>query len=182
SLQRHELEGRLLEVDVDGESKGRYVLKDVQLHPVSGNALHVDFTQISMEKTMRSITHVACHGTPVGLELGGVLEHLLREVEIECLPMALIDTLHIDISGLNIGDTILVGDIPLPEGIVVLTAPDIAVVSVLAPRVRTDTEVAEDLAAESAENDAPAGKAPAGKAPAGKAPAGKAAPGKGTAG
>lgn len=148
SLRRHELEGHLLEVEVDGESKGKYVLKDVQYHPVSGKVLHVDFVEIAMGKTMRSTTPIVCTGTPAGLELGGVLEHLLREVEIECLPSALIDSLHIDISGLNIGDSVSVGDIDTPEGVEILTAADIAIVSVSAPRVKS--EEAEGEAAEGA--------------------------------
>lgn len=148
SLRGHGLEGRLLDVEVDGESHGQYVLKDVQHHPVTGSVLHVDFVEIAMGKLMRSATQIVFEGAPAGVEAGGVVEYLLREVEIECLPKNLVESIVVDISGLDIGDALTVGDLDLPAGVELTTAPDIAIISVSAPRVRQDDEEGEGAAAE----------------------------------
>ncbi len=141
SLRGHGLEGRLLDVDVDGDAQGKYVLKDVQYHPVSGKVLHVDFVQIAMGKRMRSSTPIHFEGSPAGVEAGGVVEYLVRDVEIECLPKDLVESLTIDVSDMNIGDSLSVGDLALPEGVDITTSADIAIISVSAPRVRvTDDE------------------------------------------
>lgn len=140
SLRGHGLEGRLLEVEVDGDSHGKYVLKDVHYHPVSGKVMHVDFVQIALNKRMRSTTQIIFIGTPAGIEAGGIVEYHLREVEIECLPKDLVDSLRIDVAGLNIGDSLSVEDLALPEGVKITTAAGIAIVSVSAPRLRAAEE------------------------------------------
>ncbi|MFT5240147.1 MAG: large subunit ribosomal protein L25 [Candidatus Promineifilaceae bacterium] len=140
SLRGHGLEGRLLDVEVSGEDVGKFVLKDIQRHPVSGTVLHVDFVEVVMGHKMRSTTQLSFDGTPKGTEAGGVVEILLRDVEIECLPKNLIETLHIDISDLDIGDALTVGDIILPDDIEITTSADIAIISVSAPRVKTAAE------------------------------------------
>ena len=155
SLRGHGLEGRLLDVEVSGKDVGKYVLKDIQRHPVSGKVLHVDFVEVVMGHKMRSTTQLSFDGTPKGTEAGGVVEILLRDVEIECLPRHLIETLHIDISDLDIGDALTVGDIVLPADIEITTAADIATISVSAPRVKEADEE------EGAEAETPEGEEPA---------------------
>lgn len=136
--------------DLDGgESvKGRTVLvKDVQRHPVRGDLMHADFFEIDARKTITVSVAIHLEGTPVGVSLdGGVLDHALREVELDCLPRAIPESLELDVSQMGLGESLHVSDIPLPDGVEMRTNDELSVVSVVAPRV-------EEAAAEVAEGE-----------------------------
>jgi large subunit ribosomal protein L25 len=112
-------------------------------------------------------------GEAIGVHEGGVIEHHLREIEIECLPGDVPDAIEIDITDLRIGDLARVADLTAPEGVTVLTDPDTPVISVVTPaalRVEADLSVPGEAPAE---GEAPAAEAPAeaAEAPAAEAPA-----------
>ncbi len=135
-LRRHQSENMILDVSVDGAPAAKALLREVQHDTLTGAVLHADFTMISMTEKLAVNVAVTLKGEPVGVEQqDGVLEQMLHELEVEGLANDIVDQLEVDVSGLSIGDSLLAGDVPLPSGLVLLTAEDIAVATVLAPRV-----------------------------------------------
>ncbi|MBI5167747.1 MAG: 50S ribosomal protein L25 [candidate division NC10 bacterium] len=110
------------------------ILKEVQRDPIKGTLLHADFLEVSLEKKIRVKVLLHLEGEPIGVKAkGGLLEHILREVEIECLPTSIPDAVRVDVSGLDIGDFIHVKDIPEREGIRVVEDPEQVVVTIRVP-------------------------------------------------
>ena len=117
----------------DGEKK-LALLKDYQVDPVSRELLHTDFFEVSLTETIRVTVHVVAVGEPVGVKRdAGILQRALREVEIECLPDKIPGKIEIDISKLELGQSVHVSDLKFEEGIKVLTDPGDVIVTVLAP-------------------------------------------------
>ena len=183
----------LIDLAVAGRSDlaGKVVLvKELQRHPVRGSLLHADFYEVDLTKTIEVSVRIHVVGTAAGVALdGGILDQALRELEIECLPRAIPDQIDMDVSALMIGESIHVRELVLPEGVKLLSDPDLSVVSVVAPAAEIVPEVAAAEVAPVVEGEAPpegAEGAPAtGKAAApatGKAaaPATKGAPTKGS--
>lgn len=119
------------------------IVKDYQIDPVMGNLLHVDFQEISATQAIRVMVHVVIKGEAIGVKRdNGVLQHGLREIEIECLPDKIPGHIDVDVTNLGLGQSVHVRDLKLEEGIKVLTDPD----EVLA----TVTAVKEEVAAPAA--------------------------------
>jgi large subunit ribosomal protein L25 len=139
-----------LTVHRDGEEMVKTVMvKDLQFHPVSGRYLHVDLLRISMEKAIRVEVPITLHGEAPGVKVGGgILEHVLREVEVECLPAAIPEALVGDISLLQIGDSIHVKDLEAIEGVRILENPEILVASVAPPEKEEEVAPVEAAPAE----------------------------------
>lgn len=117
----------------DGTSK-LALMKDYQIDPIKGELLHADFFEVSLTEKVKVSVHVSIVGEPVGVKRdGGILQYLLREIEVECLPDRIPSHIKLDISNLEIGQSLHVGDIKLEEGIKVITDPDEVVVNVVAP-------------------------------------------------
>ena len=117
-----------------GEETRKAMLKDLMVDPVSGFYLHADFYEISMDKEITVDMPVTILNTPIGVtEEGGFLQHIRRNVTVSCLPDSLIDSLDVDVSEMNIGDTVHIRDIEFPEGITCLEESHLTVVVVSAP-------------------------------------------------
>ena len=150
-LHKHGRENLILDLTIDGGNARRVFLKEIQHDPVRGDVLHADFVEISMTRKMRVGIPTRLMGEPLGVsQQGGVLEHVLREIDVECLPTDLIDSIDVDVSALEIGDTLLVRDLKVDPKLTVLTGPDVAVATVAAPR-KEEEVVAEVAAVEGAE-------------------------------
>lgn len=139
-------QGSVVTVKVENQADYPAMIKDVQYHPVRGHIIHVDFQGISLTKKMRTVVPIVLEGTAEGIKEGGTIQHQLRELEVECLPQALPDSIVAEISHLGLGETLFVRDLKVPEDVAVLTDEDELVVTVLAPR--TETEEEEEEAAE----------------------------------
>ena len=100
-----------------GEETKKVMLKEIMMDPVKNTFLHADFYEISMDKEVTVDIPVRLVNTPKGVTDGGFLQHIRRELTVSCLPDKLIDSLDIDVSGLDIGDTIHIQDIKLPDDI-----------------------------------------------------------------
>ena len=110
------------------------LLKDYQLDPIKGELLHTDFFEVSLTETVRVTVHVITVGEPIGVKRdAGLLQHALREVEIECLPDKIPGKVEIDIAKLELGQSLHVSDLKFEEGIKVLTDPGDVIVTVVAP-------------------------------------------------
>ena len=145
-------ENVLVELEIVGEGSGRTALvQEVQHAPVGGDIRHVDFHAISMDEMIQAEVPLEATGTAVGVKtFGGLLEQSLRALAIECLPANLPDRITVDISQLNIGDSIHVRDIQFPQGVTPKVQPDLTAFSVVAPVVEEEPVVPEAEAAAAA--------------------------------
>lgn len=137
----------LLDLKIQGEkAPQKCVIKDIQLDPVSGEIIHVDLMGVTMGEKLTVTVPIVLTGTPTGVKLGGILEHLVREINVECLPRHIPESIEVDISELGIGDSLHIYDIKA-ENIEILDAKDETVVHVTAPKavVETVEEVSEEL-------------------------------------
>jgi len=117
-----------------GEETRKAMLKDLMVDPVSGAYLHADFYEISMDKEITVDIPVTLVNIPIGVtEEGGFLQHIRRDITVSCLPDKLIDSLELDVSGLDIGDTIHIRDIEFPEGLTCAEDSHLTVAVVSAP-------------------------------------------------
>ena len=127
-------ENVIIKLHIDG-LKGKntqtVIVKEVQKDPVRDHILHVDFQEISLTETLNVRVPVASKGESIGVKQEeGVLQHVLWEVEIECLPTNIPEKIEVDISSLKTGESLHVKDIPLPEGIKILEDPETVVFGV----------------------------------------------------
>ncbi len=130
------------------------MIKELQVEPLSRAFLHADFYEISMDHELTLEIPLHFVGKPVGVENGGELQHVKRELRVSCLPTKLPDFIEVDISGLDIGDSFKVKDIAPIDGVTVLDHGDASIAAVTAVRVTKVT--AEEEAAAAAETGEPA--------------------------
>ena len=137
-----------LKVKDDSKAKGRpCMIKELQQDPVKGDIIHIDFNEISLTKAIKVNVSVVTKGESAGVKHeGGSLEHILWEIEIECLPTAIPKNIEIDVTALKIGDSIHIKDIVFPAGVKVLADADAVVLSVAAP-------MKEEVAVEAVEGE-----------------------------
>ncbi|MEC9362159.1 MAG: 50S ribosomal protein L25/general stress protein Ctc [Pseudomonadota bacterium] len=150
----------LLTLKLDGTEQ-QVVLKDLQRHPVSGYATHADFQRVQADKLLRM--HVPLHfkgetvapGVKTG---GGIVEHHLNQVEVECLPKDLPEYIEVDLSSMQVNESIHLSELTLPQGVTLLELKhdnDQSVVSIHLPRAAIEEEApAADAPAEGAAADA----------------------------
>jgi large subunit ribosomal protein L25 len=187
-------ENLLVDLSVDKDAKARRLalVKEVQHYALTGKVVHIDFHEISETEKVTVMVPVEPVGEAVGVKTGGgVLEHVLHKIKVRCLPKDLPEAIHVDVSALEIGKAVHIGDIKPPAGVELLGDKHISVLAVAAPITEAEEAAATEAAAapgevemikekkEEGEGAAPAaGKAPAA---AGKAPAAGAAADKGAA-
>lgn len=149
-LKGHASENLIVDLEVAGEKQHKVLLKEVQHHPVTGNVIHADFYEISMTQKLRVEIPLRLVGDPVGVtQQGGILEHLLRTITVECLPSDIVEGFDVDVAALDIGHSLSVSDVKLDASkYTVIAAADLAVARVAAPRA--EEEVAPEAAAEGA--------------------------------
>ncbi|MGH2663885.1 MAG: 50S ribosomal protein L25/general stress protein Ctc [Actinomycetota bacterium] len=157
----------LINLTLDGES---YLTmpREVQRDIVRGTLLHVDLLRIRKDVAIQVDVPVHLVGDSVGVKEGGVVEHHLWELKVECLPTQVPESVEADIAQLSIGDSLHVSDLRVPQHITILTPPEETLVSVVPPPILEvpEAEVPEEEAAEAAEGEVPEGEAPEGATPA----------------
>lgn len=132
--------------------KSRMVLlREVQSHPVSGAVLHADFYEVDLKKKLEVTVALHFAGKAIGVEAGGILQPIVREVTVECLPTEIPAFIDVDVSALDIHDSIHVADLKLPPGIEVVYDTNFTIVTVSPPTVEeVKVEVAEGAVVEGA--------------------------------
>ncbi len=134
----------------NGQTSSRSAMvKELQTHPVTGQFLHIDFYEVDLARKINAMVPVTVTGKSAGVEEGGILQIVRRELEVFCLPTAIPEAIEVDISGLNIGDSIHVEEIALPGDVELPEDIDFTVVTVLAPKV--EEEVVEEVELEEGE-------------------------------
>ena len=135
----------IVDLKVEGAAAGdrKAILREVQRHPVRGTILHVDLQHISLSERITVEVPIVLVGVPTGVkDGGGILEHILREVEVECLPTDIPQNFTIDVSHLNIGESVHVSDIA-KGNVEVLTEAEQPVATVVPPTVLEEVKPAE---------------------------------------
>jgi large subunit ribosomal protein L25 len=133
-----------LEVEGGGPLQGKPVLiRDLQRDPVRGAYLHADLLAVDLQQRIQVSVPVHLTGKPRGVEMGGILDHSLREIVLSCLPTAIPKEIPVDVSALEIGQSLHVRDLALPEGVGLRTDLDLSVVSVVTPAVEAAPAPAE---------------------------------------
>ncbi len=117
-----------------GEISKTALLKARQTRPVDGKILHLDFIQVIMDEMIEVVTPVEFVGKPIGVEKGGTFQPAAREIRISCLPNNIPDVIVVDVSGIEMGHSIHVGEITLPEGVKAATDASVALATVIAPK------------------------------------------------
>jgi large subunit ribosomal protein L25 len=145
----------ILELEVKGSDRsGRQnvLIKEVQKHPYKDLILHMDLLEVAMDELISVMVPIEIEGTAKGVKLdGGILEMKRRELEIECLPNIIPDSIIINIEDLEIGDTIHVEDIDVPEGVSILHDTNFTLLTVVAPAVEVEPEEEEEEGVEGEE-------------------------------
>jgi large subunit ribosomal protein L25 len=158
----------IFDLNVEGAAVVKAMIVDWQREPIKGHLLHIDLKRIAMNKAMRVSVPIQLVGVPVGVKSqGGILEHVLREVEVECLPADIPSHLDVDVSGLELHGVIHVSDLPHSGSVKFLGDEHATVAHVTA--IKEEVVVAEAVVAAPAEpevakkgkTDAPAAAAPA---------------------
>ena len=147
----------IIDLQISGEGldapfKKTVIVKEVQRDNIKDAVIHVDFAAISMTEKLVAQVAIVRTGDPVGVTLGGILEQILREVEVECLPTDLPEAITVDVSGLNIGDSVKISDLKVPAGVEILDDADLTLFTVSVPKAEKVEEAApaEGAAAEGA--------------------------------
>jgi large subunit ribosomal protein L25 len=141
-----------LQMQLDhGTEIRKVIVKDLLINPVNDTCLHADFYEISMDREITVDIPIRLKNTPIGVINGGILQHIKRQLTISCLPGKVMDALELDVSGLDIGNTLHIEDIELPEGVKSEEEGRQTVAVVAAPTVvaeEAEEEVIEEEAVE----------------------------------
>ncbi len=146
----------LVKLQVAGKEHDTLV-REVQRHPIRGDVIHVDFQQISLKEKLQTVVPVHLTGEAQGVRDGGILQHGLREVEVECLPTDIPDYIEVDISDLKIGDTITVADLQAGKNVEILSEANSVIATIVAPRMGEEKETEEIGDGEVAVEESPEG-------------------------
>jgi len=140
-----------IELHEDGSKKSEHsvLVKDYQTDPVSDELLHVDFIEVSLKELVKVTVPIVIVKDPIGVKMGGIIEHHVRDLEVECLPTQIPDKIELDASHIDIGHSLHVSDISVPEGIKIISDPTGVILNVSAPKV--EEEVEEEVAEEGVE-------------------------------
>lgn len=111
------------------------LVKDVQFHPVSGKVLHVDLYEVDLAERIRVKVPLHFEGKAAGVVRGGILQPVAREVEVESLPMEIPEYVSVDVTALDIGDSLHVSDLTVPPGVEIVYDTDYSVVTIVPPTV-----------------------------------------------
>ena len=133
------------------------IIKDYQVNPINDRIVHLDFFEIERGKVLKTHVHLVLFGSAAGVRAGGVLEQPVHELEIECLPKDLPQDIKIDISSLEIGQSLRVAEIPVPEGVTIISNAEQVIMHIDAPRIEVEEKVEEtteeEIATEATEEE-----------------------------
>lgn len=136
------------------------MIKEMEVHPTQRNILHADFYEVDMKRKIRVDVPVVTEGVPAGVEEGGILQVIRRELEVWCLPNKIPQEIVIDVSGLGIGDSIHIEEVPADEGVEYPHDVDFTVVAVASPTMEEEEEEVEGAEEGELEGEEEEGAAP----------------------
>jgi large subunit ribosomal protein L25 len=141
------VDNTIVDLTVDGEKKPYQTLvREIQTHPWRDSLVHIDFLRIQEGVEVDLEVPVELVGVPKGVRLSaGVLEQIVHELEVRCVPSKIPESFTLDVTELDINDSLHVSDIELPEGVEILMSPDQTICAVAIPRVVEEAELAEPV-------------------------------------
>ena len=128
-----------------GKKSYDVLVKDYQEDILTGNILHIDFFEIEAGKSLRTNIPVHLEGTPIGVREGGILEHLLYNVEVECLPKDIPERIDLEVEQLHIGESIHISEVEVPEAVRILSPPDQVIVAITTIKIVEEAVAEEEL-------------------------------------
>jgi large subunit ribosomal protein L25 len=134
------------------------LVKEMQYHPISGEVIHADLYEVDLTVKINVQVPLRFTGKAEGVVRGGILQPIVREIDVECLPLDIPESFNVDVSALDIGDAIHVEDLPMPEGVTAIYESNFALVTVVTPTVEeapAPAAAAETAVAETAAPEAP---------------------------
>ncbi len=135
ALNYHDLEmeikhrHRLLDVEMDGKQE-KLLIKEVQYDYLGDKILHVDLTRVNLDERVKVDVSIELRGTPVGATSGGVLEQVTAVIEVECAVTHIPESIRVPVNEMNVGDTLTAGKVVLPEGVTLVSDPDLVIAAV----------------------------------------------------
>ena len=132
-----------LAMDEGGTTRSA-MIKELQTQPVSDSLLHVDFFEVAMDRKIRVRVPVVVTGDSVGVEMGGLLQIVRREIEVLSLPLEVPESIEIDITDLDVGDSIHVDEIPLEGDVEIPADVNFTVLTILSPKMEAEPEEEEE--------------------------------------
>lgn len=148
-------ESILVDLEIDGGAAQTAFLQSTQHNPLSGALIHADFLAVTEGMKISASIPVELHGEPVGVKAGGIIEQLIRDLDISCSPKDLPEKIEVSIEHLEVGDSLTIGELPIPEGVEVVLAADVLVAIV------NESRLTKSAGAVVADADADAGDAAA---------------------
>lgn len=141
-LHRISIDNTIIDIDVNGEKdKISTLIREVQVHPFKPNILHIDFYRIEVGVELDVDVPLHLEGTPSGVKNeGGILQQIVHDLSVRCIPSLIPNEITHDISGMAIGDVLHVSDLNIPEGVTVTVDADQTICLVDAPRVAASTD------------------------------------------
>jgi large subunit ribosomal protein L25 len=157
--------GAVLDLSVDGEASTPVVVKELNRHPVSGDAIHIDLFRVRLDRPIQATVALELVGTDdaPGVKEGGVLEHVTRELTIEALPTDIPDSIQHDVSQMEIGDTVTLAELTAPTTVKLMDDEEVVIATLTPPRlqVEEEPEIEEETEVVGEGEEAPEGDAEA---------------------
>jgi large subunit ribosomal protein L25 len=146
-MSHHAAGSTLVEIQIEGEKKPvNAMIREMQTSPLKGSILHVDFMAVSLNKPVHAVVSLRLVNDPAGVKAGGVLTTDKHDVNVEAKPADLPEHIEVDVSALQVGDSLHVSDVIAPKGVTLLDDPDAIIASVIPPTVAVEEEVAAEQA------------------------------------
>jgi large subunit ribosomal protein L25 len=152
TLHTHAGGNVLVTLDIVGDKSRTVMFKEVVRHPLRGTVMHVDLLEVNMNELVEIEVPVHLTGKAAGLAYGGIVQHETRTITIECLPSQIPDSIDVDITALNVGQSLHVKDIPLASGLKAVDDADLTIVSIVSPTAEVAPKTAEEVQAELAKS------------------------------
>jgi large subunit ribosomal protein L25 len=150
-LKKAAVNNTLVDISIPDISwNGKALIREAQLHPWKSTLYHLSFFSVDAGQTIELVVQISLTGTPAGKKEGGILEQMVNDLNISCLPGNIPDSIDIDVSSYEIGSNLHIRDLVLPEGVSVLDDPDRVIFAVVSPAKGSETS--EDGATEGASN------------------------------
>lgn len=154
-LDKRQKTGHLIELNIENEENVTTIVKEVQRHVYKNDTyIHIDFQHIRKDEEITIDVNINLEGSPIGVKTqGGLLEHPTRTVSVKCLPEEIPENITVDITNLELGQSIQVKDLDIPDNIEILSSEDDLIASVVQPKMELETEEEEGAEEEALEGE-----------------------------
>ena len=133
----------LIDLNLEGNKKRKVILKEFQSHPLKERWVHVDFLEVDVTKTVKVSVNVHLIGKSAGEKMGGLINLVLKSLQVECLPVDIPQSVDLDVTAVELGQVLHVSDLSLPDKVKILHQPNEVILSVQLEKVKEE-ETTED--------------------------------------